>query len=75
MEKNDDSEYSSLIYILSVRNMGILGHSIDPQPLFSAIMKNFFRKSIDVAIARFENSDITYFKVKEYIDKTRNFRA
>jgi hypothetical protein len=63
-EKQFHSENSFIIELLKSQKIGVLGHIIDPKPLWSAIITNFIRKSIDVAISRFENSGITHFAVR-----------
>lgn len=66
-----------MIETLKMKRIGILGHIIDPEPLMSAIITNFLKKSIDVAISRFENSPITHFKefssLIEVCKETHNF--
>lgn len=42
----------------------VLGHEVSVNQIMAAIMNNLFRKSIDVAISRFEAKDVTYFNVR-----------
>jgi len=62
-ENHLNSDHCSILEILKTKQLCILGHIIDPEPLLSPIITKFMRKSIDIAISRFENSDITQFTV------------
>lgn len=75
-EKHNATEHSVVIEALNRKEISILGHIIDPQPLMSAIITNLLRKSIDIAISRFENSEITHFRVRiDFISHKRNLRV
>ncbi|RKO82996.1 cytoplasmic FMR1-interacting, partial [Blyttiomyces helicus] len=52
--------FDSYDRILSQKGFQLLGRSLNISELLSQMMNQYLRKSIDMAIARYEGSDITY---------------
>jgi hypothetical protein len=52
--------------IIKQRHLQLLGRTIDLSALIANLINQYLRKSIDVAISRFEGSDLTYLVVCLY---------
>jgi hypothetical protein len=58
-----ESEINALGYILKHKNVNVLGQNVPMIQLVRGIFVQLFKKSVDVAICRFEARDLLHFKV------------
>ncbi|TPX39959.1 hypothetical protein SeMB42_g06173 [Synchytrium endobioticum] len=52
--------YESFVSILKQRELSILGRTLNMNELISQYMNQYLKRSIDVAIGRYESSDLTF---------------
>ncbi|TPX31592.1 hypothetical protein SmJEL517_g05099 [Synchytrium microbalum] len=60
LQSSKDTPFSSFISILRQRELPILGRALNMTELIGQYMNQYLRRSIDVAISRYESSDLTY---------------